>query len=74
MKNQQSSNLINKFPVNEYFIYYAYLTPFLKNRTFSCSKNALHVYPPEMTRNALDNPNCSNVLHQFLTNPEFSIL
>ena len=27
-----------------------------------------------MTRNALDNPKCSNVLHRFLTKPEISIL
>ena len=29
---------------------------------FSCDINGL--YPPEMTRNALDNPKCSNVLHR----------
>ena len=52
------------------FIYYAYLTQFYKYKNISCAKNALDLYPPEMTRNALDNPNCSNVLHQFLTNPE----
>ena len=54
-RHQQSPNLLIKIPVNEYFIYYAYLTPFLKFWNFSCDKNGL--FPPEMTKSALDNQN-----------------
>ena len=43
----QSPNLLFKIPVNDYFIYYAYLTPF-----FSCDKNGL--FTTEITKGTLD--------------------
>ena len=67
-RHQQSPKLLIKIPVNEYFSYYAYLTPFKKFWNFSCDKIGL--FPPEIITKMFK---CSASIFDQTNTPSFKL-